>query len=388
MRFLWQSNAPWVATGYGVQTNLLLKALKNLEHDPVCFAFYGLQGGIIDYDGYEVMPSSPFGEWGNDIIKAHLIKSKCEALITLMDLFVLDPNIYGALNEWPWAAWVPIDGQELGFPQATRLKHVDYPVAMSKFGAKQMEEAGFDVSAVIYHAVDTDVFKPLDIDERMQARRDMGVDDDNAFIVGMVMANKGDRKQFPTQLAAVREWMDNYPDRNIKVWLHTDPTSHMGGWDMKALLAKTGLKNKVYSTSQYETSIVGVAPELMARIYNCFDVLLNCSAGEGFGVPIIEAQACGVPVVTNGGTAMDEITQYGYVCEPITKVLAPNYGYQFLPDLNKIVYRLESVYRMANKADALAGRDWVINNCSVPVIANQWSQLLKIMADQGKVLYS
>lgn len=387
MRFLWQSNAPWAGTGYGVQTKLLLKALKELEHDPVCFAFYGLQGGTIEYDGYEVLPSSPFGEWGNDVIKTHLMRSESEAVVTLMDIFVLDPSIWSELHHWPWAAWVPIDSEELGFPQIERLKHVDFPVAMSKFGAKQMQDVGIEPSAVIYHAVDTEVFKPADIHDRMQYRRDMQADED-AFIVGMVMANKGDRKQFPTQLAAVREWMDNYPDRNIKVWLHTDPTAAMGGWDMKALVAKLGLKNKVYSTSQYETSVVPAVPELMARIYNCFDVLLNCSAGEGFGVPIIEAQACGVPVITNGGTAMDEITQYGYVCEPITKVLAPAYGYQFLPDLNKIVYRLESVYRMANKTDSLAGVEWVRNNCSVPVIANQWSQLLKIMADQGKVLYS
>ena len=49
----------------------------------------------------------------------------------------------------------------------------------------------------------------------------------------------------------------------------------------------------------------------MAMIYSAADVLLSPSMGEGFGVPIIEAQACGTPVITGDWTSMSEITRTG-----------------------------------------------------------------------------
>jgi glycosyltransferase involved in cell wall biosynthesis len=40
-------------------------------------------------------------------------------------------------------------------------------------------------------------------------------------------------------------------------------------------------------------------------------VLLNPAMGEGFGVPIVEAQACGVPVIASDHSAMTELTHAG-----------------------------------------------------------------------------
>ena len=42
---------------------------------------------------------------------------------------------------------------------------------------------------------------------------------------------------------------------------------------------------------------LGYTPEMMALTYSMFDVLLAPSHGEGFRVPLIEAQACGTPVI-------------------------------------------------------------------------------------------
>jgi glycosyltransferase involved in cell wall biosynthesis len=376
LRFLWESNAPWAGTGYGSQTKLMLRALKGLGHEPVCFAFYGLSGGQVEYDGYTVLPNSDFDTFGNDVIKAHIERSRSDAVVTLMDLFVLEPNIWGSLDV-PWAAWIPIDSVGIGSMTLDRLKHVTVPIAMSEFGFKQMENHDIAPAGVIYHAVDTDIFRPLD---KYECREFFSLDPD-AFIVGMVMANKGDRKQYPIQMQAVRNWMVDNPDYNIKVYLHTEPTSMMGGWDMAQLSERLGLKGKVYATNQYDTSVDPFGQEKMAMLYNCFDVLMNVSAGEGFGIPIIEAQSCGVPVLTHSVTAMPEITVNGYTVDPISRGLASHYGWQFMPDVDNMVYRLECVYRMTDKSGRIKGRDWVIRNCSLPVIAGQWATLLSTMEE-------
>lgn len=375
MRFLWMSNAPWVGTGYGVQTRLMLPALRELGHDPVCFAFYGLSGGKITYDGYEILPNSDFEMWGNDVIKAHTERAEAEMVVTLMDLFVLDPEIWKGLSV-PWAAWVPIDADGIGHMNTKPLDVVDYPIAMSSFGAMQLSGAGYEPFSTIYHAVDTDTFAPRD---RSEARKILNIPED-VFLVGMVMANKGDRKQYPQQLEAIKMFADKNPDIEVRGYLHTEPTAAMGGWDMRALVERMGLKGQIFATNQYDVSVVPMSDDYMTWIYNAFDVLLNCSAGEGFGVPIIEAQACGVPVITQGVTAMPEITINGYQVESQARGLASNLGWQYSPSVEDIAYRLDCVYRMTDRDRRKAGREWVIANCSVPVIARQWDLMLNAVA--------
>jgi glycosyltransferase involved in cell wall biosynthesis len=351
----------------------MLKALKDLGHEPTCFCFYGLSGGSINYDGYECLPNSDFETWGNDVVKVHTERCGARAIITLIDLFVLNPQIWEYPNrEVPWLAWVPIDCQDMGEETYIRLKLIDMPVAMSEFGRTQMLERDIE-SAMIYHAVDTDVFTPGDGGEW---RKMSGIPED-VFLVGMVMANKGDRKQYPLHLEAIKQFSEKNPDLDVRAYIHTEPTSMMGGWDMKSLAAKLGLTGKVYATNQYDTSVVPLSPERMAMMYRSFNVLMNCSAGEGFGIPIVEAQACGVPVVTHGVTAMPEITVNGYTVESATRGLASHYGWQFTPSVEDMVYRLDCVYRMSDSKSAAIGREWVESYCSVPVVAAQWDALLR-----------
>ena len=377
MRFLWQSNAPWAGTGYGAQTKLLLPALRGRGHEPSMFAFYGLAGGKIEYDGYEVYPGSGFDTFGNDVIKVHLEESRADAVITLIDLFVLDNTIWENL-EVPWMAWTPLDADGIGQKTLERLQLADVPVAMSLFGAQQMMNHDIEPGATIYHAVDTDIFKPLD---RAECRAELGIDED-AFLIGMVMANKGDRKQYPLQLEAIRQFRDKNPDIKVRTYIHTEPTHMMGGWDMRELVSVMGLKGEVYSTNQYLTTVVPVSTPVLSRIINTFDVLMNCSAGEGFGIPIVEAQACGVPVITHGVTAMPELTINGYTVESDGKGLASHYGWQYSPSVEDMVYRLDCVYRMSSKENSVAGRQWVIDNCGVDVIAAQWDQLLGLVQER------
>lgn len=371
MRLLWQSNAPWVGTGYGVQTKLVLNALRILGHDPTCFCFYGLNGGDLMYDGYRCIPGSNFDEWGNDVIGAHIRKTHAEAVITLQDLFVLKPDIWAKVDV-PWIAWIPIDSFTIGDPTMALLEYVDYPVAMSNFGAEQLRNQGVEPHAIIYHAVDTEIMAPGD---KAESRRLLGIPED-MYLIGMVMANKGNRKQFPLQLLAIKHWMDNNPDIDAHVYVHTEPTAAMGGYDIRALVQKIGLDGKVFSTNQYDASVIPMSYEAMARVYNSFDVLMNCSLGEGFGVPIVEAQACGVPVITNGFSAMPEITHNGYATETKSPELALSMGWQAVPDVEDMEYRLDCVYRMLGKAESDSGRAWVAQNCDISIIATKWNMLL------------
>lgn len=377
MRILWQSNAPWCGTGYGVQTKLILRELMKRGHEVECFAFYGLHGGRVEYDGYPVWPASDFDPWGNDVIRLHLKHSKADAVVTLLDPFVLDMGIWGKLNK-PWIGWVPIDCDNIGWETEDRLKVMNYVVAMSGHGEQQMTLKNVPVAETIYHAVDMDTFYEEDQDE---ARDYLGLPRD-CFLIGMVMANKGDRKQFAKHFEAIKLWMERHPDENVQVFMHTDQTNKMGGWDITQLVRKFGLQGKVNTTSQYFTSVVYADDEQIRMMYSAMDVLMQCSAGEGFGVPIVEAQACGTPVIAHAVTSMTELVINGYLVNSSEKYLAAHGGFQYLPDVEDMADKLEAIWRRGNPPDLKnAGRLWVADNCSTEVIGRQWDHLLREVAE-------
>ena len=61
---------------------------------------------------------------------------------------------------------------------------------------------------------------------------------------------------------------------------------------------------------------LGYPAEWMALLYNAADVLLAASMSEGFGIPLIEAQACGTPVITTDWTSMPELVRWGVAVPP------------------------------------------------------------------------
>ena len=73
------------------------------------------------------------------------------------------------------------------------------------------------------------------------------------------------------------------------------------------------LEGKDYGFANQYNNLVGFPPPYFADLYNSFNCLLSVTAGEGFGIPIIEAQACGVPVIVGGWTSMPELCHAGRV---------------------------------------------------------------------------
>ena len=45
----------------------------------------------------------------------------------------------------------------------------------------------------------------------------------------------------------------------------------------------------------------------MREVYNLMDIFLLTTSGEGFGVPLIECQACGIPAIATNYTTTSEL---------------------------------------------------------------------------------
>ena len=211
-----------------------------------------------------------------------------------------------------------------------RLAFAHRPIAMSRFGFKQMKQAKLSKARYIPLAFDGGFFHPKDI--RMFSK--------DKFNVGMVAANVGtyDRKAWQQNFEGYAKFHERHPDSML--YVHTDIHAEQSV-NLEALARAVGIDIGFPFQWQY---YVGHSRELMASIYNSFDVLLSCSRGEGFGIPIIEAQACGTPVIATDFSSMSELATA--LVQPAKLEWTPLNSWQSIPDVEQIDKVLEDAYTM------------------------------------------
>lgn len=350
LRLTWLSNSGLTQTGYGNQTALFVPRIQKLGHALAVHAFYGCEGSMLEADGITIFPKH-IDPYGNDIVGAHAQHFGADAILSLIDAWVMRPEQW---NGVPWVAWAPIDSDFVHAPDGTvknygkvmdALRRAQVAIAYSKFGHDRMREAGID-ALYVPHGVSTTDYAPM---SQAEARQRMGWPTD-AYVVGMVAANKGwpSRKAWPEHIAAFARFRHDHPD--ARLYLHTSlgVNNEYGGVNLAAIMEQYGLQPGVDVAwcDQYR-NVLGFPTSDMRLVYNTFDVFMNVSCGEGFGIPAVEAQACGVPIITGDWTAQAELCFAGWLV-PRTKAhpeWTPLEAVQWRPHPDGIADALVEAYR-------------------------------------------
>lgn len=339
-QLLWHSNAPHSPTGYGSQTALFVKRLKEYFRVGVS-AFYGVEANIIPWNGVPVYPALAQTH-GNETIKQHAgihfgDDLRAGLTVTLMDVWVLDPIVWRDLNT---VSWVPVDHEPTPDPVVDFLREgLVVPLAMSKFGEQMLRDDGLD-PLYCPHAIDTSVYAPRD---KAFARDLIGLPED-AFVVGMVAANKGNpsRKCFYEVLEAFRELRAGHEEAVL--YLHTLGKAPWEAVDVPTLVKKLGIPpDAVMFPDQYRMLHYPYSAEHLAHVYSALDVLAAPSMGEGFGIPTVEAQACGTPVIVSDFSAQPELVGAGWIVDGRKSMTAIG-SWQFLPDIADVYQAMVGAY--------------------------------------------
>lgn len=332
LRLVINSNAPYSISGYGQQMQELVPRIKKEGYEIATINFFGLQGNSIETKDLPGVKQYPVVNhtYGSDAMVLHGADFKADAVFTLQDVWVLHPNDLQQVKRW--IPIVPIDHDPVQKPVLEALKYAYKIITYSKFGQEQLRKRGL-YSTYIPHTVDTEIFKPMDKKER---KKKAGISPD-CFLVGMVAANKDNppRKSFQEVLDGFKMFLEKEP--KALLYFHTNP-QFPGGFPIDSYAEFIGIRDKVLFPDNY-TMNFNTGKKEMNLIYNTFDVLLNPSRHEGFGVALIEAQASGVPVIGNRWTSMVELVkegETGYLTDLLYKPFSLMGSYMGQPDPKSI----------------------------------------------------
>ena len=230
-------------------------------------------------------------------------------------LVVLDPALplgqVGPSLELPYA--VVLHGAEVTFPG--RLPGTKQLLARVLRGASHVIAAGSYPSAeadlaagrsllttVVPPGVDTDLFRPLDADERIAARRRLGLPADARIVLGL--SRLVPRKGFDVLIRAAARLAPDHPDLYVAIAGR--------GRDRRRL-------ERIVASTGAPVHFLGRVPFAdLPALYGCADLFAMLCRDrwlgleqEGFGIVFAEAGACGVPSVAGASGGVRDAVEDG-----------------------------------------------------------------------------
>lgn len=348
------TDSPAITTGFGLSTKMIAGVLAE-QYDVTVLGLqdpqlgkpritYGTIANIIARLGEDAHPSDILSEvrkvepvtvwrgsehdpggWLN--VERWLKTERPDVLFLSYDI----GNVRNMLNKLretggdaPLVSLFPVEGQPVipQYIETVRLIKImnGVPLAYTKWGAEMIRKFGGPLIDYAYLGADHANFKPLESEERNQLRQAIGWQDK---FVCMTVGRNRRTKGLTTIIATAKVLKDMGLGHRFLFYLHTSPydaitnsslplrdIAKLAGVDDMVIIPDL---NQVDGIPYDEPIILGNVPDTndiaqvhrinlstlsMIERYGCADAYLNLSELEGFGLPAVEAQACGLPVIS------------------------------------------------------------------------------------------
>ena len=181
------------------------------------------------------------------------------------------------------------------------LQHADQFICVSSAIKQELEAGGIPLSKinVIPNGVDTTIFKPLSSHEKSALRKRLTLPADRRVLVytGRLVRYKG----VQLLLNVWKEMAQDYPEWDLVV-VGTGGTDIDNCEDeLKQFVTDHHLEKRVMFTG----GVNNVYEYLQAG-----DVFVFPSENESFGISVIEAMACGIPVVSSSAGGLSDLIEH------------------------------------------------------------------------------
>jgi glycosyltransferase involved in cell wall biosynthesis len=271
-------------------------------------------------------------------------------------------------RETKWIQYAPQDGDPPMQIWSYIYKMADQVVAMSEYG-KNIFKRHFDMDVPrIWHGVDTKIFTNKEKPKQFQ----------NKFVLGNINRNQPRKQPVRTMEAFAKFARDK---KDVLLHMQMDWQDEFG-WPLQYFTQIFGIQNKMIPPQR-----VGIPREQVAATYNSWDLNLNCTGGEGFGLTHIEGFACGLPSIACDYTTSKELIIDGKPTPRGSLVRVRDLLWQkmdvaavrrSLVDIDDMVKIMNKYYYNKDliKVHGNNARIWVEKNCSWTIIGKQWIKLV------------
>jgi glycosyltransferase involved in cell wall biosynthesis len=392
-RILLVSNAFWAGTGYGTQITQLAFQLRAQGHQVALFANYGLGGSRTKWHGFPVYPAA-LDASGNEMLYGHAFHWKADLVIILYDAFTLNADILKVMPQQV-CIWQPVDCEPMSRADLIIFQQSGVkPIAMSRFGQRMMEAENLD-PLYAPHGVDTEklfvppelrvphtgVIPPRDVarNELRAEARELGVDiPDDAFCIGINVHNKdADRKAIWEQMSAFALFHRDHTDSLL--FLHTMPHPALSGNDLIGMADFLGIGKACRWADPYSLMSGDYTAEDIAKWYARLNLYTGAARAGGFELPLIEAQACGVPVVTTDCSAMSENAGPGWAVNGQPMWQRGHKAIWITPDVGELMHAYNEAYNGQAEARSDASRAFAQQFNVDDVFAKYWEPIMECL---------
>jgi glycosyltransferase involved in cell wall biosynthesis len=371
VKILWLGDAG-SHTGFARVTHAIGERLVDMGHEVHVLA--------VNYDG-DYWPTNlklyvpnklvPTDIYGQSRFVELLGSVDPDIVFMLQDPFVIAKFLFR--NRWdeqkillqyrPIMAYLPVDG--INQPSTWKvLEKVTKPVLMSNFGRTWLPDA-----PVVWHGIDTDLYRPakersyissggMEVKSKKDAKRALGYDPDGFLVVRIDRNSR--RKDFSSTFKALVPVMKRHTD--IQVHFHCKPTGEEGVELPQLFSREPDVADRFFVPGDHNTR-KGWPDTDLAILNNAADLIVSTSWGEGFGLTLGEALACGTPVVAQNVSSITEVVgPGGILIEPLTTITVTSGEDQWLPDVPAFTDAIEHLYQAGGVRRKLgqAGRDHIM----------------------------
>jgi len=198
----------------------------------------------------------------------------------------------------PFIGVLPIESGPLCDTWANSLGRLDARLIISQYGTDQCEKAGLPATHIPI-GLDTEAWRmPLD-GEVKQLRETMGIEPDEFAV--LTVADNQERKNLSSTARSIAILKHKHKV-NVK-WILVTRVGSKVGWKLADLAIEHDIVDQLVTFER------GIEHSRLWILNALADAFLLTSKAEGLCMPIIEAMACGTPVVATYATALMEHLQ-------------------------------------------------------------------------------
>lgn len=343
-----------VKTGFSRCTHAACDAMSDSGVDVVVLGI-NHNGDPHNYP-YPIYPAHNPRKGGHDQIGVGRLESLSKELDPDCIILLTDPwHVPAYLNsihkagkgEIPVIAWLAVDGVNQKGYQLNKLAHV---IVWTEFAKNELIRSGYTGSiSIVPLGVDTNLFNPKDRTEsrRIACPPDIAPED---FVV-LVLGRNQPRKRIDLSIQYYAEFVHRHNIEDSVLYLHVAPTGERG-CDIGQLVEYYGLGGKKRVVLNETIPGVGEPDAYLPYLYSACDLYFSTTKGEGWGLPCLEALACGTHALVPDWSGLGCWTRDAVVKVPCTatELIAPlnNNPYVIggIMDKEEAVRSLHAIYQL------------------------------------------